>query len=185
MEPIPTEEPATSSEPSSSSRVVPRPSAEEGQTETADQAQTLYDTRMWHYEQFKSMAPQCGVITDLKEVGWSDDEEEEKQPAVAVSAKPAPSGFVARDYPYIFVEIESSSDDWCGFYAAKDYHVIAVHGLDDPASKQVGKEHPGTHRVIQEAAAANTLMQRYVYSNCNDFYSFAFFFLKNVVCVIS
>ena len=173
MEPAPTEEPATSWEPSSSSKVVPRPSAvpstvawlatkEEGQTETADQAQTLYDTCMWHYEQFKSMAPQCGVITDLKEVGWSDDEEEKKQPAVAVSAKPADSGFVARDYPYIFVEIESSSDDWCGFYAAKNYHVIAVHALDDPASKQVGKEHPGTHRVIQEAAAANALMQRYV-----------------------
>ena len=120
---------------------------------------------MWHYEQFKLMAPQCGVVTDLKETGFSDEEEEIllKQPAVSsVSSKPPDSGFVEKVYPDIFVEIESSSDSWCGYYAGRNYHVIAVHALDDPASKAVGKEHPGTHRVILEAAAANSLMQRYV-----------------------
>jgi hypothetical protein len=153
---------------------------DEGETETADSAQTLYDECMWHYEQFKLMAPQCGIVTDLKETGWSDDEKE-KQPSV--SSKPAGSGFVDKEYPDIFVEIESSSDNWCGYYAGRNYHVMTVHALDDPASKAVGKEHPGTHRVIQEAAAANTLMQRYVQSNCKYFNSSLLFFLIKLFSV--
>ena len=118
---------------------------------------------MWRYEQFKLLAPECGVVTDLKESGWSD-EEEEKQPAVSGGEKPAPPGLVTelREYPDVFVELESSSEDWLGFYAGKNYHVIAVHALDDPESRQVGKDHPGTHGVILESAAANTLMLRYV-----------------------
>ena len=105
------------------------------------------------------MAAECGIVTNLTEKGWSDDEE---QPAVSGCAEPELPGSVSQEYPDIFIDLESSSEEWFGFYAKKKYHVIAVQALDDPASRQVGRDHPGTHRVILEAAAANALMQRYV-----------------------
>ena len=64
------------------------------------------------------------------------------------------------------VEIESASDDWVRTYAQKGWHIIAVHALHDPASVQVGREHPGLHPRIMESALGNPLFQRYMYSNC-------------------
>jgi hypothetical protein len=131
--------------------------------------QALYDECMWHYNQFKLLAPQCGIVVDLREEGLEEGLEDSKEDeAEAPAVQPGVPGCVAevREYPDIFVGLETSSEDWLGFYASKRYHVIAVHALEDPASREVGRDHPGTHRVIQEAAAANVLMQRYVCSVC-------------------
>ena len=64
------------------------------------------------------------------------------------------------------VQIESASDDWVRTYAQQGWHIIAVHALHDPASVQVGREHPGLHPQIMESALDNPLFQRYMYSTC-------------------
>lgn len=65
----------------------------------------------------------------------------------------------------VSVQIESASDDWVRTYAQQGWHIIAVHALHDPASVQIGREHPGLHPGIMEAAVSSPHFQRYMHLN--------------------
>jgi hypothetical protein len=63
----------------------------------------------------------------------------------------------------VWVRIESASDDWVRQYAQNGWHIVAVHALHDPASVQVGRDHPGLHPAILRSVVSSPLFQRYMH----------------------